>query len=104
MYLIGGKVRLHLTQRFTDLGLRVETADAVKLNEWQHIVVTYDGKRLARGVKIYVNGESRPVKILFDQNTEPFHKKNTPIRVSAAGRAAVRGFDRRCTNLQSSHR
>ncbi len=85
LYLIGGKLRLHLTQRFTDLGLRVETADAVKLNEWQHVTVTYDGKRLARGVKIYVKGESRPVRILFDQNTEPFHKKNTPIRVGAGG-------------------
>jgi len=36
-------------------------------------------------VKIYVNGESQLVKILFDQNTEPFHKKNTPIRVGAGG-------------------
>ena len=84
-YLIGGKLRLHLTQRFTDLGLRVETVDAVKLNEWQHVSVTYDGKRLARGVRIYVNGESQPVKILFDQNTEPFHKKNTPIRIGGGG-------------------
>ncbi len=85
LYLIGGKLRLHLTQRFTDLGLRVETTDAVKINEWQHVVVTYDGKRLARGVKFYVNGESQPVNILFDQNTEPFHKKNTPIRIGAGG-------------------
>jgi len=85
LYLIGGKLRLHLTQRFTDLGLRVESASAVKLGEWQHVAVTYDGKRLARGVKIYVNGESQPVNILFDQNTEPFHKKNTPIRVGAGG-------------------
>lgn len=91
LYLINGKLRLHLTQRFTDLGLRVETEDAVKLNEWQHVLVTYDGKRLARGVRMYVNGESRPVKILFDQNTEPFHKKNTPIRVGAGGGLRFQG-------------
>jgi hypothetical protein len=85
LYLLKGKVRLHLTQRFTDLGLRVETVDSVKPNAWQHVLVTYDGKRLARGVKIYVNGEPQAVKILFDQNTEPFNKKNTPIRVGAGG-------------------
>ncbi len=85
LYLVGGKLRLHLTQRFTDLGLRVETAGKVKLKEWQHVSVTYDGKRLARGVRFYVNGEPQPVKILFDQNTEPFHKKSTPIRVGAGG-------------------
>ncbi|MES1258328.1 MAG: DUF1553 domain-containing protein, partial [Acidobacteriota bacterium] len=85
LYLIKGKIRLHLTQRFTDLGLRVESSNPVKLGEWQHVLVTYDGKRLARGVKIYLNGEPQPVKILFDQNTEPFNKKNTPIRIGAGG-------------------
>ena len=85
LYLMKGRIRLHLTQRFTDLGLRVESVNPVKQREWQHVLVTYDGKRLARGVKIYVNGEPQPVKILFDQNTEPFNKKNTPIRVGAGG-------------------
>jgi hypothetical protein len=85
LYLMNGKVRLHLTQRFTDLGLRVETVDPVRLNEWQQITATYDGKRLAQGVRIYVNGVLKPVKILFDQNNEPFHKKDTPIRVGEGG-------------------
>jgi hypothetical protein len=85
LYLMNGKVRLHLTHRFTDLGLRVETVEPVKLNEWQHVLVTYDGKRLASGVRIYINGEARETKILFDQNTEPFQKKHTNIRVGEGG-------------------
>jgi hypothetical protein len=85
LYLMNGKVRLHLTHRFTDLGLRVETVEPVKLNEWQHVLATYDGKRLASGVRIYINGEARETKILFDQNNEPFHKKDTNIRVGEGG-------------------
>jgi len=85
LYLMNGKVRLHLTHRFTDLGLRVETVEPVKLNEWQHVLATYDGKRLASGVRIYINGEARETKILFDQNTEPFQKKHTNIRVGEGG-------------------
>lgn len=85
LYLIGGKVRLHVTHRFTDLGLRVETVEPVKLNEWQHVSATYDGKRLASGVRIYVNGEPRETRILFDQNNEPFQKKHTDIRVGEGG-------------------
>lgn len=85
LYLMNGKVRLHLTHRFTDLGLRVETVEPVKLNEWQHVVATYDGKRLASGVRVYINGEARETKILFDQNTEPFQKKHTDIRVGEGG-------------------
>jgi hypothetical protein len=85
LFLMKGRVRLHLTQRFTDLGLRVETADPVRLHQWQHVLVTYDGKRLASGVRIYVNGQLYKTNILFDQNTEPFRKKDTPIRVGAGG-------------------
>ncbi|SPE29780.1 conserved exported hypothetical protein [Candidatus Sulfopaludibacter sp. SbA6] len=85
LYLMKGRVRMHLTHRFTDLGWRVETAEPVKLNQWQHVLVTYDGKRMASGVRIYVDGEPREIRILFDQNNEPFHKKDTPIRVGAGG-------------------
>jgi hypothetical protein len=85
LYLLNGKVRFHLIHRWTDLGLRVETKLPVKLNEWSHVTVTYDGRRDASGVRIYVNGEPRETVILFDQNNEPFHQKDAPIRVGAAG-------------------
>ena len=48
LYLIDGKIRLHVIFRWTDIGLRVETVNPVKLKEWQHVLVTYDGKRKAR--------------------------------------------------------
>jgi hypothetical protein len=63
----------------------VETVDPVPLHEWSHVLVTYDGRRNASGVRIYVNGERSKTKILFDQNNEPFHQKNAPIRVGGAG-------------------
>jgi hypothetical protein len=85
LYLMNGRVRMHLTHRFTDLGWRVETAEPVSLNQWHHVLVTYDGKRMAAGVRIYVDGEPWQTRILFDQNTEPFHKKDTPIRVGEGG-------------------
>jgi Protein of unknown function (DUF1553)/Protein of unknown function (DUF1549)/Concanavalin A-like lectin/glucanases superfamily/Planctomycete cytochrome C len=85
LYLMNGKVRLHITHRFTDLGLRVESVDPVKLNQWQHVLVTYDGKRLASGVRIYIDGQPRETKILFDQNTEPFQRKHIDIRVGEGG-------------------
>jgi hypothetical protein len=85
LYLMDGRVRMYLTHRFTDLGWRVETAAPVKLNAWQHVLVTYDGKRLASGVRLYIDGEPRELRVLFDQNNEPFRKKDTPIRVGSGG-------------------
>ena len=85
LYLIDGKIRLHIIRRWTDLGIRVETAAPIPLGQWQHVLVTYDGKRKASGVKIYLNGQALETRILFDQNTEPIHHPKTPLRIGAGG-------------------
>jgi Concanavalin A-like lectin/glucanases superfamily len=64
LYLKDGKVRLHITMRWTDIGMRLETASPLELNRWHHIVMSYDGKRKAQGVQIYVNGESQKQRTL----------------------------------------
>jgi hypothetical protein len=86
VYILNGKIRLHIIHRWTDLAIRLETVNTIKLNEWQHVLVTYDGKRKASGVRIYLNGEPQQIKILFDQLNEPFHvTAKTPFRIGAAG-------------------
>src|SRR5579864_3920332 len=90
LYLIDGKIRLHVVFRWTDIGLRVETADPVKLNEWQHVLVTYDGKRKASGVRIYVNGEPQALDVLFDELTWPMDLK-LPLRIGAGGGLRFKG-------------
>ncbi|HEX4772589.1 MAG TPA: DUF1553 domain-containing protein [Bryobacteraceae bacterium] len=92
LYLIDGKVRLHIIHRWTDLAIRIETINPVKLNQWQHVAVTYDGKRKAAGIHIYVNGEEQETKVLFDQLNEPFHvAEKTPFRIGAAGGLRFQG-------------
>ena len=90
LYLIDGKIRLHVVFRWTDIGLRVETVEPVKLNEWQHVLVTYDGKRKASGVHIYVNGEPQKLKVLFDELTWPMDVK-LPLRIGAGGGLRFKG-------------
>ena len=84
LYLIDGKVRLQVTYRYTDLAMRMETVDPVTMGEWQHIVATYDGGMKAAGVRIYVNGKPRELKILFDQLLWPLDTKE-PWRIGAGG-------------------
>ena len=45
LYLREGRLRFNFTKRWTDLGLRIETRDALQLNRWHHVLMTYDGKR-----------------------------------------------------------
>jgi hypothetical protein len=90
LYLIDGKIRLHVVFRWTDIGLRVETANPVRLKEWQHVLVTYNGKRKASGVHIYVNGEPQKLNVLFDELTWPMDFKLS-LRIGAGGGLRFRG-------------
>ena len=84
LYLMDGKLRLHFTKRWTDISLRVETEDPIKLGEWQHVLVSYDGYRKASGVSIYVDGRPKKLKVLFDELTWPIGAKE-PFRIGAGG-------------------
>ena len=70
--------------RWTDLGLRLETTKPVRLREWQHVLVTYDGKRKASGVQIYIDGQPQQLNVLFDQLVWPLNTK-LPFRIGAGG-------------------
>ncbi|MDX2267243.1 MAG: DUF1553 domain-containing protein [Bryobacter sp.] len=78
-----GRLRLHVVFRWTDIGMRLETEQAIPLHRWQHVAVTYDGSRYAKGVKMYLDGVEQPLKILFDELNWPM-KFKYPLRIGAA--------------------
>jgi hypothetical protein len=82
--LIDGKIRVALTKRWLDDALRIETDAIVKPDRWQHVTVTYDGSRLARGVKIHLDGIELKTKALLDELNQDFKNKE-PFRVGTAG-------------------
>ena len=84
LYLIDGKLRLHVTFRYSDLSLRVETRDALPIGKTQHVAVTYDGGMRAAGVHMYVDGREWPLNVLFDYGIWPIESKE-PLRIGAGG-------------------
>lgn len=84
LHLVGGKLRLHVIYRWSDLGMRLETEDPVPLNEWSHVLVSYDGKMRAAGVRVYVNGQLKKFKVMLDQCMWPMDTKE-PFRIGAGG-------------------
>ena len=91
LYLVDGRVRIHVIRRWTDLGIRVESVDPIPLDRRQHVLVAYDGGHKASGVHIYIDGEPRPTRVLFDQNLEPIHHPKTPLRIGAGGGLRFKG-------------
>ncbi len=90
LYLMDGRLRLHVIFRWTDIGMRVETEDRLRLHEWQTVTVTYDGKRYASGVRMYVDGKPQRLKILFDELNWPMDVKE-PLRIGAGGGLRYKG-------------
>jgi hypothetical protein len=82
--LAGGKVRVNLSTRDLDDGVRAETQEAIRLNEWQHVLATYDGSKEPAGFRIYVNGRLQPLKPLLDTvgNRLP---QGLPLRIGSGG-------------------
>jgi hypothetical protein len=52
----GGRVMPHVVTKWPENALKVSTVNAVPLNQWVHLMVTYDGTGKALGLKVYVNG------------------------------------------------
>lgn len=83
LHLVDGKIRLHVIMRWTDLGLRLETAKPISPGE-HFIQVTYDGYRKPSGFHIYVDGEEQELKILFNELCWPIESKE-PFRIGSGG-------------------
>ncbi|MBM62977.1 MAG: hypothetical protein CL484_08530 [Acidobacteria bacterium] len=86
VYLVDGKIQVNLAQRYMDDGLRVVTTDELPLNEWQHLTVTYDGKKMPGGFVVYLNAESVSLETETDGINNPIRTRE-PLRIGASGSA-----------------
>jgi hypothetical protein len=84
LYLKDGKLQANLVKRWLDDALRVETERALEMNQWHHVLMTYDGSRVANGIKVYVDGEPQRLKINLDDLNQSF-ETGEPLRIGAGG-------------------
>ena len=80
LVLKNGHLSASLVQRWLDDGVRVESDEPVPLNRWSHVSLTYDGSRLAGGVRLYLDGRSLRTKADLDYMNQPFDAKQ-PLRI-----------------------
>jgi hypothetical protein len=88
-----GRVRVNLVKRWLDDALRLETEQPLAEDVWQHLVVTYDGSRVASGVKVYLDGRPMALRVLLDDLNQTFDTA-APFRIGAGGGPASRFLGR----------
>jgi len=84
LYLKDGKLQGNFVSRWLDDAGRVETVEAAPLNQWSHVLLTYDGTREADGIRIYLNGEPMKMKVQVDELNQGF-TENEPLRIGGGG-------------------
>ncbi|HWB08955.1 MAG TPA: DUF1553 domain-containing protein [Pirellulales bacterium] len=82
--LAGGKVQLNLVKRWLDDALRVQTKRTLAPGQWHHVAASYDGSRVAAGVKIYIDGQPESLDVLLDDLNQSFGTKQ-PLRIGGGG-------------------
>ncbi len=79
-----GKVQVNLVKRWLDDAIRVEMKESLPDGVWTHLSVSYDGSRLAAGVKVYKDGVPAPLVVNLDELNQTFLTK-APLRLGGGG-------------------
>jgi hypothetical protein len=66
LWLEGGRFGTHLINVWQDDALKVVTRDPLPGDQWNHVLMTYDGSSKAAGVKLYVNGQLQNNNVAAD--------------------------------------
>ncbi len=64
------QLNLHLTSNAADNAIHVRSKDLIRIIDWGHVVVSYDGSGKASGFKLFFNGKPAELEILQDNLTD----------------------------------
>ena len=76
-----GRLKLKLIGRMDDW-IIVSTRERIPLNRWSHVTATFDGSRLADGIKLYVDGLEADTVAELDYSNGGI-KTREPFRIGA---------------------
>jgi hypothetical protein len=80
---------VHLVHRWPEEACKVvTTGDPIRLGEWQHVFVTYDGSGRAEGVRVYVNGSAMKTRAEKD-TLGPSIRTSVPLRIGQRSKDEV---------------
>jgi hypothetical protein len=77
-----GRIHVNLVMRWLDDAIRVHTTERIAAERDCHIVVTYDGSRVASGIKVYLDGLPAKLVVDLDDLNQDFRSKE-PLRIGA---------------------
>ena len=65
-----GHVEMHMIHRWMENAIKVSTKQRLRMGQWNHVCITFDGSSKASGIKIYFDGKQVPLEVNADSLTE----------------------------------
>ena len=90
LFFNNGKIHFNLVSVWADDSYRVETADKLPLNQWHHVVATFNSAEPLDKVKIYVNGGEAKLKVNLGRIFRSFGDDKVTLKFGAGGGPAYR--------------
>ncbi|MFN7929757.1 MAG: DUF1553 domain-containing protein, partial [Blastocatellia bacterium] len=85
LFFANGKVHFNLVGVWADDSFRVETADAVTLKQWHHVVATFDATEPYEKVQLFLDGQKQKLKINNPRLFRTFGDANANLRIGGGG-------------------
>ena len=67
LWVQGDRVGAHIINKWPQDALKVVSKNPVKVGQWNHLFISYDGSGKASGVHVYVNGVAQETTVEADQ-------------------------------------
>ncbi|MCH2181142.1 MAG: DUF1549 domain-containing protein [Mariniblastus sp.] len=77
---VQGGIGTHIIHQWPGNAIKVISKDQLVPNQWQHVVISYDGGQKASGVKIYIDGKLSEGYVESDNLTETIETE-VPFRI-----------------------
>jgi len=75
------RIGMHIVGTWPDQAIKVVTRSQIPANEWVHAVVSWDGRRSAAGVRVWINGRLQEVNIENDSLRDQSIRTGTAFRL-----------------------
>ncbi len=84
LQIVDGHVHVNLVKRWLDDSIRVQTQRTLSPGQWHHVLATYDGSRVAKGITIYVDGKPQTTVADYDFLNQTFDN-DAQLRIGGGG-------------------
>ena len=88
LWMEGGRIGTHIVNTWQSNALKVVTKEMLKPNQWQHVVLTYDGTHKASGVKIFIDGKLATNQVQADTLRATI-KTSQPLRIGGRSTSSI---------------